>query len=649
MKKLWPLVWLVLVGGVAQAEVRLAHIFTDHAVLQRHKPITVWGWARPGEQIQVRFAGERQRTRADSQGQWRVLLKARRAGGPHELTVQGDNRITLRDILVGEVWLASGQSNMQWSLAQSQAGAVEVAMPAQTQIRHFTVARAVSLTPQADVGPTGWAVSDPAHRGDFTAVGYYFAKALQARLKVPVGIINNAWGGTHVETWISRAAFATRPEYGIEALPTDTAGHLERFRQRMAAIALNWQKGLALPPAGQVPEWQASVLDDSTWSSLQVPKAWEEQGLDEFDGVVWYRREVVLSEQQASAGAVLHLGTIDDRDVTWVNGQKVGASDEWDAVRRYPLAPGVLRPGRNVIAVRVRDDGGGGGFYGADAQVRLETAAGVIPLAGAWRARVEGIVDKGQPGPNDLPTLLFNGMVHPLTAYAMRGVIWYQGESNVGRAEQYTRSFPLLIEDWRKQWRTPDMPFYFVQLASFLPLEKNTLAGSTWAELRDAQRQTLRVPHTGMVVTIDVGDANDIHPRDKRTVGDRLARLALKNDYGQRQIQASGPVLRSVRVRGDALVADFAEVGRALALRSGSELLGFAIADASGKFVNAKARIEGHSVVVESPLVKQPVAVRYGWVDNPEQANLINAEGLPASPFRSDDGPWLTAGVKFRF
>lgn len=649
MKKLLGLFALALLGSAAQAQVRLANIFTDHAVLQRHKPIVVWGWARPGEKVAVRFAGEHKRAVADGQGQWRVVLKARPAGGPFELQVQGDNRITLRDVVVGEVWLASGQSNMQWSLAQSQGGAEEVARSAQPQIRHFTVARAVSLQPLPDVGLTGWAVSDPARSGEFSAVGYHFAKRLQAELKVPIGIINNAWGGTHVETWTSREALGSHAEYGVDALPGDAAGYLGRYRQRMTEIAQNWQKALPMPTASQQPDWQSQDVDDKDWPSLQVPKAWEEQGLDEFDGVVWYRREMVLTEQQASGAAVLHLGTIDDREVTWVNGQQVGASNDWDAVRRYALPAGLLRAGRNVIAVRVQDDGGGGGFYGEDGAVRLETAAGVLPLSGLWRARVEGIVVKSQPGPNDLPTLLFNGMVHPLIHYGLRGVIWYQGESNVPRAEQYTRSFPLMIQDWRRQWRTPDMPFYFVQLASFLPLEKNSLKGSTWAELRDAQAQALRLPHTGMAVATDVGDANDIHPRDKRTVGERLARHALKSDYGRRSLQASGPVLRAVRPSGSSLVAEFAEVGRGLAVRAGGELKGFAIADASRQFVAAQARIEGNTVVVSSPQVGQPVALRYGWVDNPEQANLVNTDGLPASPFRSDDWPWLTAGVKFRF
>lgn len=649
MIKLLGLFALALLSSVVHAEVRLANIFTDHAVLQRNKPIAVWGWARPGEPVRVQLGSERGKTVADAQGQWRVVLKARKAGGPFELRVRGDNRIILRDVVIGEVWLASGQSNMQWSLAQSQGGPEEVARSAQPLIRHFTVARAVSLKPLADVGSTGWAVAGPERSGEFSAVGYHFAKRLHAELKVPIGIINNAWGGTHVETWISRAALGARPEYGVEALPADAAGYLGRYRQRMTDIAQSWQKGLPMPAAGQQPDWQSPSLDDKAWPSLLVPKAWEEQGLDEFDGVVWYRREVVLTEEQASGAAVLHLGTIDDREVTWVNGQQVGSSNDWDAVRRYALPAGLLRAGRNVIAVRVQDDGGGGGFYGEDAGVRLETAAGVLPLHGPWRARVEGIVVKNQPGPNDLPTLLFNGMVHPLLNYGLRGVIWYQGESNVARAEQYTRSFPLLIQDWRRQWHTPDMPFYYVQLASFLPLEKNTLKGSTWAELRDAQRQTLSLKRTGMVVATDVGDANDIHPRDKRTVGERLARHALRNDYGQRSLQANGPVFRTVRASGGHLVAEFAEVGRGLAVRGGGGLQGFAVADASQQFVAAQARIEGNTVVVSSPLVSQPVALRYGWVDNPEQANLVNADGLPASPFRSDAWPWLTAGVKFRF
>lgn len=640
---------LALWGASAQADVRLANIFTDHAVLQRGQPIQVWGWANPGEAVKVSLHSQSASTVADAKGNWQVALKAESAGGPFQMTVQGSNRISLQDILVGEVWLASGQSNMEWSVADAKDGAREVAQSAQPQIRHFKVPKSVAMQPVADMGASGWKVADPANTGEFSAVAYFFARKLQGQLHVPVGIINSSWGGTNVETWISPGKLSAYPEYDMASMPKDVGAYRARYEARMRGIAAKWQG--SLPVDGSTAStWKESDLDDKAWPTLQVPKVWEEQGMEDFDGVVWFRKTIDLTPEQAGAAATLHLGTIDDADETWVNGQKVGASPDWDMMRHYPVPVGVLKAGRNVIAVRVDDQGGDGGFYGDAANVYLQTSAGNVPLAGAWKARVEGFPAKKGPAPNDLPTVLFNSMIQPITSYAVRGAIWYQGESNVPRAQQYTQSFARLIEDWRGQWKNPQMPFYFVQLASFLPLEKNTLAGSTWAELRDAQRQTLRLPHTGMAVTIDVGDANDIHPRNKQAVGARLALLALKNDYGKRSLVTNGPVFKSARVKGSTLVVSFADVAKGLVVGTkDAPLQGFAIADQSQKFVPAQARIQGNTVVVSSPQVSHPVAVRYGWVDNPEQSNLFNSERLPASPFRSDNWPWLTQGVKYSY
>lgn len=317
----------------------------------------------------------------------------------------------------------------------------------------------------------------------------------------------------------------------------------------------------------------------------------------------------------------------------------------WDTPRRHAIPPGVLHAGANLIAVRVTDTGGAGGFYGEPGAVRLETAAGSVALAGRWKARVESVLASTEPGMNDLPTLLFNGMVQPLLPLRIRGVLWYQGESNVPRAARYAAAFRRLIGDWRAQWGQRDMPFYFVQLAAFLPPERNTLAGSAWAELREAQRQALALPHTGMAVATDIGDANDIHPRNKQEVGARLALLALRDLHGRRVV-ASGPLYRSMRVVGREVELRFSERGGGLVARDGTALQGFAIADASRRFEPAQARVEGDRVWVWSDAVTQPTAERHGWVDNPEQVNLANREGLPASPFRTDRWPGLTDGAR---
>ncbi len=641
--------FLALLATVAQAEVRLAHVFSEHMVLQRQQPIAVWGWANPGEAVQVQFHGHMARTKANVQGQWRVKLPAQVAGGPYTLVVRGQNSIKLNDVLIGDLWLASGQSNMEWSVAQSDNAAVELALADWPLIRHIKIPKSVAFAPQQDFAQAEWKVSNPANAGEFSAAGYFFARKVHQETGVPIGIINASWGGTNIEAWISKAALATQPDFDMRAMPANGAALNAAYRTRMTALVGRWQGALALADVTPA-KWQDIALDDSTWPQLNAPQIWEEQGLADFDGVVWYRRTLELTAQQAAGAATLHLGMVDDCDETYVNGVAVGNNCQWDAQRHYALPAGRLKEGKNLIAVRVTDNGGGGGFHGEAGAMRLQLGVDSIALAGAWRARVEAFKDKGEPEPNDLPTLLFNAMVQPLTPLPIKGVIWYQGESNVPRAQQYKQTFPLLIKDWRAQWRQPSLPFYFVQLASFLPLEKNSLRGSTWAELRDAQRQTLKLPGTGMVVATDIGSANDIHPRNKQAVGQRLALLALKNDYGKIKLVSSGPDYRRMVVRGAQVDLSFTEVGgEVLAGKPGEALRGFTIADASRRFVPAQAHIEGHKVIVSHPDMAHPVAVRFGWVDNPEQDNLFNREGLPASPFRTDDWPWLTDGVKYRY
>ena len=675
MKQFVSALALLLLAPLAWSEVRLTTIFSDHMVLQRARAIPVWGQARAGEDVVVELNGQRAAVKADHDGRWRALLKAEPAGGPYQLRVKGDNTITLNDVLVGDVWLAGGQSNMEWSVAQAANATVEIAQSSFPLIRHIKVPRKLAFQPAADIAPTLWRVASPAHSGEFSAIGYYFARKLYQETGVPIGILNASWGGSDAEVWLSPQALASRPELTLAPMPTDAAQYSAAYRSRLLAVVQRWQGALALEP-GLANGWMNPDLDDSAWPGLQAPKLWEDQGLPDLDGVVWYRRELLLTPEQAASTAILHLGTIDDCDETFVNGQRVGGLCQWDGLRRYTLPAGLLRPGPNVLAVRVTDTGGGGGFYGAAKNMRLQTGVGDIELAGRWRARVESIQTKTElNGPNGLPTLAFNAMLAPLTDFPLRGVIWYQGESNVTRARQYAQTFPLLIQDWRQQWHQPELPFYFVQLASYLPLANNRLSGSDWAELRDAQRQTLKLPGTGMVVATDVGDANDIHPRNKQAVGLRLALHALKNQYGQRKLVANGPVYRSLRNRGAALELSFHELcgtdrsyakrtssvpnskrdvgclpgGGLVAAGSDGVLRGFTVADASQQFHVAQARIQGNKVIVWHPDVKHPTAVRYGWVDNPEQNNLVNRAGLPASPFRTDDWPWLTEKAKYTY
>lgn len=636
-------------AGTAVADARLAGIFGDHMVLQRNAPIAVWGWAAPGEAVRVQFRGQSRRALAAADGRWAVRLAAAPAGGPHVLTVQGSNRVVLRDVLVGDLWLCSGQSNMEWALQDTQDAAQAIASADLPKIRHVKIAHRASLQPQDDGPPNTWQVSSPTSAGSFSAVGFHFARRLHQALGVPIGLVNASWGGTHLETWLSPHAALADPDLAphLNAMPTVQSDYAAWSRERAWAGVQRWQPGL-VPQAAGTALWSGQHVDDSAWRELQVPGSWEDQGLPGFDGELWLRRQVLLSDAQAAGAATLQLGAIDDCDETWVNGQRVGGLCGWDTPRRYSIPPGVLHGGANAIAVRVTDTGGGGGPHGDAAAVQLQTTAGNVPLAGRWKARPAAPMARHEPQANDLPTLAFNGMLQPLQPLRLRGVLWYQGESNVPRAARYAAAQRRLITDWRAHWGQATLPFYQVQLASFLPLARNTLDGSPWAELRDAQRQVLDVPHTGMAVAIDVGDADDIHPRNKQAVGDRLARLALRDLFG-RPVVAQGPVLRGAQRQGGQMVLQFDHAAGGLALRSGGgiSLQGFAVAGIDQRFRPAEARIAGTRVIVGHAEVPAPVAVRYGWVDNAGQANLVNRAGLPASPFRTDDWRLVTEGGRF--
>ncbi len=655
LRPLGMLVLLLILNSLAQvavADVRLAQVFGDHMVLQREQPIRVWGWARAQEVVHVEFHEQRVNAVADAKGVWSVRLKPEKAGGPYVLIVRGEgNMQRAEDVLVGEVWICSGQSNMEWPLRNAMNGEREVALAAHPWLRHITVPKRTSLQALSDIEPAPWRVSTPASAGDFTAVGYFFAKQIHERTGVPVGLISMNWGGSQLEAWSSPESLAGQVDFAqmMRAMPTTLDAYLAMRDAQSKQLIQSWQQPLSVEEE-KVQTWHEPQYKDARWSSLNAPQYWEEQGLTDFDGVVWYRRELNLSAQQANKAAVLHLGMIDDCDVTWVNGHKVGETCIWDQSRHYAIPSGVLHEGRNIIAVRVTDTGGGGGFHGNPDAMRLSfDNAESFRLDGAWKARVESPLVKTVLGPNDLPSVLFNGMVNPLLGYAMRGVIWYQGESNVPRAAQYAQTFALMIEDWRRRWGQGDFPFYFVQLASFLPVEKNSLNGSPWAELRESQRLALKLGHTGMAVTTDVGDEHDIHPRDKQTVGARLALHALKNDYGFKLIE-SGPMYQSMKIKQRAIELRFSSVGKGLGVRSKTDALqGFTIAGADRKFRPAQARIDGDAVVVWNEAVQAPLAMRYAWVDNPMHANLVNSDRLPASPFRTDDWPLLTKVKKYAF
>src|SRR6185312_5776087 len=544
------------------------------------------------------------KTKADKNGKWMVKLDNESAGGPYQLIVKGKNTITINDVLVGEVWICSGQSNMEMPIegwGQINNYQEEIANANYPMIRHFKVPNQVSSIPLTDVSGGNWQICSPATAGDFSAVAYFFGRELYNKLKVPIGLLNTSWGGTIVETWTSRKAFENSDEFknmivGMPSLNLDSLAKARTAETRKRVEALQGSLN-----AIDASTWNDLNTDDSNWPQMQLPNLWESQQIGDMDGIVWFRTTINISAEDAGKTATLFLSMIDDNDITYLNGVKVGSTDGYNVKREYTIPANILKEGKNVIAVRVEDTGGGGGIYGDSADMKLSLGNNVIALSGKWNFKVEKIAGGSVSiGPNSYPTLLFNAMVNPLIPFAMEGVIWYQGESNAGRAHQYSKAFPLMINDWRSRWNEGDFPFYFVQLASFNAANGDSKNGSSWAELRESQTKTLSLPNTGMAVTTDIGNPTNIHPKDKQDVGKRLATIAFHNVYGENNVY-SGPMYQSMKITGNKITVNFTHTGSGLMVKDKyGYLTGFEIAGADKKFHYAKAYMDGSNVVVYS-------------------------------------------------
>jgi sialate O-acetylesterase len=645
------LVLFIFITQSSYSNISLPKIFGDNMVLQREKPIPVWGWADPGEKITVQFNKQTKTTLADKQGKWTLKLDPEKAGGPYQLTAKGKNKIIYNNVLVGEVWICSGQSNMEMPIAgwgKINNYEQEIANANYPQIRHIKIPNKISGIPKDDIESGEWKIANPQNAGEFTATGYFFARELYNQLKVPIGLINTSWGGTMVETWTSREAFEQSPEFKnlIAGMPSINLDSLVKMRTDAMKKKIEDAQG-ALVGKEVASTWSEADVNTADWKEMSLPGLWEGQGLPGLDGVVWFRKLFTVRPEDAGKEATLELAMIDDNDITWVNGVKVGSTNAYNAKRKYSIPSGVLKEGVNSIAVRVEDNTGGGGIYGEASDLKISFGRLQQSLAGNWSYRVESILQNAGVGPNDYPTLLFNAMIQPLIPYAIRGAVWYQGETNAGRAYQYRKAFPLMINDWRKRWGMGDFPFYFVQLASFNADNGTSKKGSTWAELREAQTKTLSLPNTGMAVTTDIGNATDIHPKNKQDVGKRLAAIALRNVYGK-NIVSGGPVYQSMTITGNTATLTFANTGSGLVAKNNDgKLSGFEIAGEDKIFYPATATIVGNTVVVSSSTVAHPVAVRFGWADDAGIDNLFNKEGFPASPFRTDNWKGITENLKF--
>ncbi|TWU45509.1 Glycosyl hydrolases family 2, sugar binding domain [Novipirellula aureliae] len=640
--------WVGSGGGLTTAaqETPLLHpLFSDHLVLQRGEEIPVWGWGVPGQQVLVTLQDKTAEATVEKNGRWQTKLPAFTAGGPFELTAKvkgGDQQgvQTIQDVLIGDVWICSGQSNMERPLSAAKNSDAEISAANYPNIRLFTVPRQISEVP-VDSLEGRWEVCTSQFAKSFSAVGYFFGRDLHRELNVPIGLIDASWGGTVAEAWTSAEALESLEDFRpkLNALKRLRESRSENPLDQRTAMARWWREN----DLGTREKWQRRVLTPSVedpWKSIDLPKRWDQHDLAGFDGVVWFRKEFELPNASDSIQAELRLGPIDDRETTWINGKKIGQTDRFNIDRQYSIKPGVLRAGKNVIAIRVLDTGGAGGFFGQPNQMQIKfDDATSLPLKGSWSYKISVPLSKMSLRPDppvenpNRVTVLYNGMIAPLEPYAIKGAIWYQGESNAGRAMQYRELLPTMIKDWRDRFGVGDFPFLIVQLANYMAPQQQPVEPG-WAELREAQSMTAaKDERTGLAVAIDIGDANDIHPRNKQEVGRRLMLSALKIAYG-RDVVASGPKFESVEYKSEKAIIKFSSIGSGLKAKEG-KLKGFAIAGSDKTFVWADAVIDGDQVIVSSPAVSAPVAVRYGWANNPI-ATLVNEEGLPAIPFRSD-------------
>lgn len=628
----------MLLSLSASAQIRLPRLVRDSMVLQRNAPVNVWGWASGHERIRLQFNGHSYRTTADNDGNWLVRLTPAPAGGPYTMDISGKNRITLHDILVGDVWICSGQSNMVHQMRlHSVRYQEEIDSANYPEIRQFWIPTLTDLRgPRNDLPDGAWRSANPVDVLEFSAVAYFFAKNIYKRSHIPIGLINASVGGSPIEAWTSEEGLAAFPDLEKAVQRNKDTSDVERLRHRNSdrgGMRIAQDKGLS----GAIP-WYDTAYVPKGWRRIAIPGYWEDQGVKDLDGYVWYRKEIEVPASMTGRPAKVFLGRIVDADFLYINGRLAGNTTYMYPQRRYAVPAGWLKPGKNLFVVRVLNNVGKGGFV-PDKPYCLIAGDDTVDLEGYWQYKVGAVFmpHRGRGGggavaTQNQPAALYNAMLAPLTSYTIKGFLWYQGEANTGRAAEYARLQPTMIADWRRQWKQGDIPFLFVQLPGFgdfnyLP------SGSAWAELREAQAGSLSVPNTAMAVAIDLGEWNDLHPDRKKEVGDRLALAAGKLVYGW-DVAGAGPTFRSFTIDGSRIVVRFDNTGSGLVTNDGDDPQEFALAGPDRRFVWAHTKIEGDNVIVWSDEVKDPKYVRYAWADDPVNPNLYNKEGLPAAPFR---------------
>ncbi|MBW1654986.1 sialate O-acetylesterase [Flavobacterium quisquiliarum] len=633
MKKIILLTFLI--SFAINAQIKLPRLISDGMILQRDTKINIWGWASPKENIELDFKGKKYKTITAEDGKWTIQLPSQKAGGPFEMTLKGINTIVLKNILFGDVWLCSGQSNMELPMDRLKDKYKEVITKSEnSKIRQFLVPDEYYFEKERNDFSTGaWVEANPQNVLQFTGVGYFFALEIYEKYKVPIGLINSALGGSPAESWINEEGIKKFPEYYQEFLKFKDGKLEKEIDANDRKVSSDWYKLLNDTDLGLKNKWK-NTTDVSDWKTMNIPGYWADGELGNLNGPVWFKKEFTLGKIKESQAKII-LGRIVDADSVFVNGSFVGTTSYQYPPRIYFFNSSILKEGKNEITIRVINNSGRGGFV-TDKPYELIIDDKTIDLKGSWNYKLGSkmLPLPGQTFVRWKPVGLYNAMIAPIKNYSLKGVLWYQGEANTKKPLEYTALMETLINTWRTELKQEKLPFLLVQLPNFMD-PKPEPTESNWAVLRQQQSKVLEIPNTGMAVAIDLGEWNDIHPLNKSDVGKRLALQARKLVYGEKKLVTSGPIFKSMEQKDEQLVLSFDSLGTGLMNKGGNTLNGFAVAGADGKFVWAKATIEGDKVMVWNNDIRNPVKVRYAWADNPFNANLYNQENLPASPFEA--------------
>jgi sialate O-acetylesterase len=634
----------IITSNILIGQVKLPKLISNGVVLQRDSKIPLWGWASPNEKVTIQFNKKKYKTTASAEGKWEVKLPKMKAGGPYSMTVSGKNSIEIKDILIGDVWLCSGQSNMQHQLYKNEIiYANDIATANYPEIRNFKIPQTTSINGEKEELEGGfWQKAVGENIKPFSAVSYFFAKKIYEKYNVPIGLINASVGGTPIEAWIPKEGFKTHPDIlKIIEENKDTAfvNNQKRKLYNNTSASKIKDKGLI----GEKP-WYAIDFVPKNWRQINIPGYWEDQGIKDLNGVVWYRREIEIPPSMVGSKATVFLGRIVDADELYINGYLIGNTTYKYPQRRYTVPENLLKAGKNTFVLKVTNNNGKGGFV-SDKPYYVSTEKDTVDLKGYWNYKVGAVfkpIDYSKNeknnqnirriNPQNEPTSLYNAMLAPFNQTPLKGILWYQGESNAGRPSTYKGYMDALVTGWRAVFNQPNLPFIYAQLpnymdVSYLPEE------SSWAELREAQLKALSNHNTAMTVNIDLGEWNDVHPKNKKDVGKRMALAALNLAYNE-TIVSSGPLYKDYEIKGSKVIIAFNHLGSGLISNDGEALSEFSIAGKDKKFVWANAKIEGDKVIVWNDTIENPTYVRYAWADNPDNPNLYNKEGLPASPFR---------------